>query len=187
MNYWYYAQMPFPASRVAWEDYIQHSSAKNLKTLVTLDASLCPCAIADLTNEDWKHNVHEELLAYFFRDLTYLEKRVIGLGARLLAVIRSPQQECSNLRPCRGFHFAGYDIMDAEVGTSLLTYCGSFPLAFSADDLFTNGLLMHHLRADHVKCALKHHYPTNPHVRECQVWAIWVKSSDARGRALGVG
>lgn len=172
--FYYYAQKEFPTNNSAWKEYIQWTGYKHLRSLVTLDCMLCPCVINDLTNEDYKHNVHEDMLYFFFKNRAYLKERLGSIPSRILAVVHCPSEECAMLTPPLNSNFAGYDIMDADASISLLTNCGALPLAFEACHLSVNGLLSTLVLANNVKQALTQHYITNEHVPGCQIWAIWV-------------
>jgi hypothetical protein len=174
IEYWYVAQRPFTPATPEWPKYIEWSGLTQLKSLITLDATLCPRVPSPLNDEDWHHNVHMDSFAWCFRDLQYLEQRIAALGAnRILATIRHPMHPCDELRLDARFAFAGYDILDKDADMSLLTNCGPFPEAFAPQELSSCGLLPMLSRADAVRQALEQHYPEHSHISGCQVWALW--------------
>jgi hypothetical protein len=98
-----------------------------LEEVVSLDSSLCPCAIGELERDDWKYNVQEDGLIDFFADLDYLLARVRDMEAsNILAAVLNPPEECRELLADPRFEFKGYDLIGQ--GMSALTNCGGFPL-----------------------------------------------------------
>lgn len=79
---WYTAVEPFdPSFGKNWASYIEWSGLTRLTEVVSLDSSLCPTVLRETTDEDWKHNVHEEEVTRFFHDLDYLLLRVADIRA----------------------------------------------------------------------------------------------------------
>ena len=136
---------------------------------------LCPYVIKELEDEDWNHNIHEDYLLDFFRDLEYLQKRTDGIvPCSILAAVRNPQAECKDAFPNPHFRFKGYDLLELGTGISALTDCGGFPLAFRNDELSTVGLIREFPRALEIQASLLEHYPDEHHAN-CEVWALWRK------------
>jgi hypothetical protein len=169
---WYIAVEPFdPRAGENWTNYVARSGLTQLVEVVSLDSSLCPCVIKELQEEGWKHNVHKDYVIDFFLDLDYLLKRVVDLGsANILAAVRNPVEECTNLFPDGRFEFRGYDLIGS--GMSALTNCGGYPLAFRDEELSTSGLLGTLVRARAVQTLLRKHYPDGDH-SDCDIWALW--------------
>ena len=171
---WYIAVDSFSPTRLGvWQKYIEFSSLTQLKEVISLDSSLCPCAVRILNNEDSKHNIREEGMSDFFHDLDYLMKRTEQLkGINILAVVRNPQIDCEQAFDDPRFTFKGYDIADIRARMSSLTNCGGFPLAFNNDELSGAGLINDLARASEIQQNLVKEYPKDLH-SSCDVWAIW--------------
>jgi hypothetical protein len=171
---WYIAVEPFsPSWGDAWTEYVEWSGLTQLEEVVSLDSSLCPCVIEKLEDEDWHHNVQEDYVIDFFRDLDYLQKRVAGVErVSILAAVRNPKEECRNAFPDPRFRFKGYDLVETQTGMSALTNCGGFPLAFKNDELSTVGLIPQLSRALEIQASLLKNYPDEHHAN-CDVWALW--------------
>jgi len=172
---WYIAVEPFsPDWGDGWTKYVEWSSLTQLKEVIGLDISLCPCVIKNLEDEDWKHNVQEDYVIDFFRDLEYLKTRVAGIEpCSILASARNPQTECRDAFFDPHFQFKGYDLVGMEEGgMSALTNCGGFPLAFQNDELSNVGLVSDLPRALEIQTSLLKHYPEEHHAH-CDVWALW--------------
>lgn len=172
---WYLAVKRFDeAEGQKWQDYVRWSGLHQLRELITLDPSLCPRVITELSDEDWLHNVHEENMQEFFIDLDYLLARTSQSSRiHILAVLREPDHESYPLLSERAFAFVGYDVLDREGAVSLLTNCGQFPLAFNKTELSEVGLVADLHRAELVRRKLLQHYSDNEHVPECTIWAVW--------------
>ena len=171
---WYAAVEAFgPKSGDVWDNFIKESGLKQLKEVVTLDGILCPDIIEELTPEDWKHNVPEDYVFFYFRDLDYLLRRIGSqYGVNILALVRNPDEECGNQYISDDFIFQGYDLIDIGGSNSALTNCGGFEKAFSNEELSSVGLLSTLNRAIEVQNLLKGNYPDEPHAN-CNIWAIW--------------
>jgi hypothetical protein len=169
---WYIAVEPFsPSWGDGWSKYVKWSKLTQLEEIVSLDSSLCPCVIKKLEDEDWNHNVQEDYLIDFFRDLEYLQTRIIGIErVCILAAVRNPQTECKDAFSNPQFRFKGYDLVG--MGMSALTNCGGFPLAFRNEELSSVGLVSALPRAREIQASLLEHYP-NEHHANCDVWALW--------------
>lgn len=169
---WYTAVEPFdPSSGRNWVNYVEWSGLTQLTEVVSLDRSLCPSAILDIEDEDWKHNVNEAGVIEFFHDLDYLLLRVADIRpVSILAAVRNPHEECREAFPNPRFEFKGYDLIGA--GISALTNCGGFPLAFQNDELSGSGLIATLARAQQVRAALRENYPDESHA-DCDIWALW--------------
>ena len=143
LEYWYIAVEKFdPSKGDKWRSYIQWSSLKQLNRVLSLDGILNPPIINELNREDWNHNIQENFVIYFFRDIEYLIKRLLeDENFNIYAVIRSPENEVSNFVPDERFSFVGYDLVDKKGGISVLTNCGGFPNAFHNFELSGDGLL----------------------------------------------
>jgi hypothetical protein len=169
---WYIAVEPFdPGFGEKWTNYVAWSGLTQLVEVVSLDGSLCPCVIRELEKEDWKHNVQEDEVIFFFLDLDYLLRRVAGLRpANILAAIRNPGEECGDFLPDVRFEFKGYDLIGQ--GMSALTNCGGFPLAFQNEELSSSGLVPTLVRAREIQASLRDNYPDISHT-DCDIWALW--------------
>jgi len=171
---WYAALEAFgPQDGDTWQSYVTGSGLKQLIEVVTLDGILCPDIIKELTPEDWEHNVAEDYVYFYFRDLDYLLRRVGDhYGVNILALVRNPDEECNNQFFDERFVFQGYDLVDVGCGNSALTNCGGFDNAFANEELSNVGLLSTLKRAIEVQKLLEKNYPDEPHA-DCNIWAIW--------------
>jgi len=169
---WYVAVEPFdPSFGEDWAEFIRWSGLTQLVEVVSLDSSLCPSLVREFNDEDWKHNVHQDGLIEFFRDLDYLLKRVAEVKpVTILATVRNPSEECRDAFSDPRFEFRGYDLIGT--GMSALMNCGGFPLAFRNDELSSSGLIATLARAREIQKALSENYPDEHHA-DCDVWALW--------------
>lgn len=156
-----------------WSNYIDCSGMPPLKEVVTLDGSLCPNLITELTDEDWQQNVDDEAMFFFFRDLDYfLSRYKVPANYQVLAIIRNPQGHETLDDP--HFEFIGYDLIEGDYqgGTSALTNCGGFEKAFQPSDLSEYGLVSDYDKARQINELLRQHYPDEPHAF-CDLYAVW--------------
>jgi hypothetical protein len=184
MEVWFAAVEKFgPQCGESWDKYIEFSQLTQLREVVSLDDGLCPDVIKKLTDEDWKFNVAQDCVYFYFRDLDYLIKRVGHLEiVNILAVIQNPQGECKDYLRDDRFEFMGYDLIEVNGGTSTLTNCGGFDGAFRNEELSEIGLITCFERAHEVQKLLRKDYPAEPHAN-CDLWAIWrMKEEFERGR-----
>jgi hypothetical protein len=134
---------------------------------------LCPEVIKELSDEDWQHNVAEDYVYFYFRDLGYLLQKVADYSnINVLATMRDPKVDCKDLFQDKRFGFVGYDLVETRGGTSALTSCGGFEKAFENEELSQMGLISSLERAREIQQLLKKHYPEDHHAN-CDVWAIW--------------
>ena len=171
---WYTAVEPFDHTfGEKWTKYIDWSGLTQLKELVSFDGCLCPNIIKELKAEDWKCNIQEDFVIFFFTDLDYLLKRVDKMKrVNILAAVRNPQSECGNAFSDPMFEFKGYDVVDVCADISALTNCGGFPKAFQNEELSDVGLVPSLERAVEINCSLQEHYPGESHA-DCDVWELW--------------
>ena len=172
MEIWYIAVEKFdPSKGDKWRSYIQWSGLKQLNRVLSLDGILNPPILDEFTN----HNIQEDFATDFWGDIEYLISRLPeDKNFNVYAVIRSPENEVSNLVPDERFSFVGYDLVDKKGGISVLTNCGGFPNAFHDFELSGDGLLKDYNRAGEVHEALMRNYAKdNPHA-DCLIWAIWL-------------
>jgi len=161
----------------SWEDYVAWSGLTQLSEVVTLDGMLCRQVIDEISDEDWKHNVHEDYLINFFWDLDYLIERVREFPAvQILAAVRNPSADRAHVLDDERFDFQGYDLVDRKGGVSALSNCGGFPLAFENHEISAVGLINSFIRANEVRTSLREQYPNHSH-SDCDVWALWRMAS----------
>jgi hypothetical protein len=155
-----------------WEQY-RRWSGLDLTELISLDPTLCPSVLQEISDEDWPHIVNQDFMLRYFTDLDHLVRRVGSLRDRnLLAVHRNPESEPTTpLSPGHQFVFEGYDLVGVDGGPSALSNCGGFPKAFANAELTPHGLLASLSRANEVRRTLRDRYPSEPHAI-CDVWAI---------------
>lgn len=159
------------ASGDTWRRFVQWSGRQHAEEIVSLDESLCPPIITELTEEDWRHNIHADNMVYFFADYDYLLTRE-PFDSRidnLLELTKSPDQQPA---PTNGFAFCGYDIVDAHGSISVLLNCGSFEGVFSPEATNAFGLIDQFGRAAQIAQTIRETHPADPHCCDCRVWAI---------------
>jgi hypothetical protein len=178
------AKRPFdPSVGEAWNRYVAWSGLTQLTEVVSLDTMLCPTVPEELTAADWNYNVQADYLAFFFRSLDYLQRRVAADGQlNILAVLQNPTEADMASVTVPGFAFAGFDLVDVQGAISALTNCGGFERVFQNTELSELGLLRDLSRAQQVQAALRLQYPEESHA-ECHVWAIWRQRFCARAAA----
>jgi hypothetical protein len=160
-----------PACGHSWTNYIQWSGLRHLSELISTDEMLCPSIVEELTDEDWRHNIHADFKTYFFHDFEYLKRR-IGYDPskhNLLSLIERPN--CSTIAES-SFEFCGYDILDSYDSVSVLTNCGGFPSIFRASEVNRYGLLDDLSRALGIAAQLRAAEAEDPHCGDCRVWSL---------------
>ena len=138
-----------------------------------MDGVLCPNFFQELSEEDWRHNVHEDFKTDLFVDLDYVVARTqSSVGLNVLAVIENPTaDEITNFHHPH-FVFRGFDLLEKHGGgVSVLLNCGGFDKAFAGAELSACGLLTNHARALEVQQLLHAEYPDEHHA-DCDVWAV---------------
>ena len=162
-----------PVSGETWREFIEWSGLTHLREVVSLDVSLCPSVLGELTDEDWEYNVQEDFLIGLFLDLDYVLNKVGGVGeANILALMRNPSAADVGSFTDPRFVFRGFDLVELQTGISALVNCGGFDRAFAPSELSVCGLLTAHARASEVQDALRSEYPVESHA-DCELWAIW--------------
>jgi hypothetical protein len=161
-----------PETMPDWPTFIARSRLTQLREVVSLDMLLCPNFFDELTAEDWKHNVQEDLKTHLFHDPDHVRARVAGTAMNVLALIEEPSLDDVTAFCDPRFVFCGFDLVDDQGGISAVTNCGGFDKAFLPGELSACGLLEDHARALTVQRLLSSEYPDEPHAR-CHVWAIW--------------
>jgi hypothetical protein len=181
MEVWFIAVRKFgPQSGESWQGFVEWSGLTQLKEVITLDGSLCPCVIEELTADDWRANVDQDWVCFFFRDLEYLLKRVAGCaGINIIAAIRNPTVDSRDRFGDGRFEFSGYDLVEVRGDISALTNCGGFEKAFRNDELTELGLISSFERACEIRQNLRECYPDEHHAR-CDIWALWRMKQVAR-------
>jgi hypothetical protein len=85
---WYVAVRKFgPHLDECWQGYVDWTGHRFLQEVITLDGILCPPVIEHLTEQDWQHNVHEDYVTDFFRDLDYVLSRVSSIRDETIQVL----------------------------------------------------------------------------------------------------
>jgi hypothetical protein len=162
-----------PSRGAEWDRYLAWSGLSQLVVVVSLDALLCPPAVAEVLPEDWPHIVNADFMLRYFVDLDHLLRRAGEVrGRNLLCLFRNPDAPPVVPVGPHGFVFEGYDLVDVQGDVSALTNCGGFGLAFSNAELSSHGLLPSLARAREVQEALTRHYPDESHAR-CDRWAVF--------------
>jgi hypothetical protein len=162
-----------------WNDYVHWTGRRFLQKVVTLNAVLCPPAVEQLTEQDWQHNVHEDYVIDFFRDLDYVLSRVSSVRdetIQILAVISNPESDVCSAFDDDRFVFHGYDLVDRQGGVSALTNCSGIEAAFAHADISPVGLVESFSQARTAQQRLRELFP-NEHHADCNVWAIWRMSA----------
>ncbi len=177
---WYTAVHPFgPGKGDAWAGYLEWRGLQDIETLVTLDTSLCPEIIEELTREDWDHNVQQDYHVFWSRSLEHLLTRTIDAkDRRVLAGWQEPKEGLSDADVAAAltdprFAFQGYELLDIHGDISALTNCTGFDQAYQTGNLNAVGLLDRLDRARQVQSALRAHHAGHGH-EECNVWAVWM-------------
>ncbi len=176
---WYTARQPFgPAQGDRWQGYLRWRELSGVEDLVTLDTSLCPEIVEELSRMDWDHNVQEDYVTFWFRNLDYLLHRTEEAPDRqVLAGWREPPAGlddgavAATLADPR-FRFQGYELLDVHGDISALSNCTGFDDAYRTAELNAVGLLDSLDRARQVQAALKSHYAGHGH-EDTHIWAVW--------------
>src|SRR5436309_3321257 len=162
-----------PACGERWHKFIEWSGLKQLREVVSLDLSLCPTVIGELTAEAWRHNVQEDFKISLFHDLDHVLRRAAGDDrASVLALMQNPTDDELRSFDDTRFAFRGFDLVELQTGISALVNCGGFGRAFAPTELTDCGLLADHARALAVRKRLRAEYPEEPRA-DCDLWAVW--------------
>ncbi|HEX5243406.1 MAG TPA: hypothetical protein VFW23_09125 [Tepidisphaeraceae bacterium] len=168
------ARQPLDSSdEVRWRDYVNWAKIPNLAEVVSLDTVLCPTVLPELSDEDWRHNVHEDFRLNYFYDLHYLIGRTSEIKRKnVLGLYRNPPRHIPEPPAPAAFDFIGYDLIEEATQISALTNCGGFPESFSNDELSAQGLISQYSRAIEVQQSLRRLNPSEHHAH-CELYAIW--------------
>lgn len=89
-----------------------------------MDSLLCPEAF-EIDDEGWNYIIDGKSTSGFYLNLDYVKKRISGLkDINLVAVVREPTHHLTASRKLTNAFFAGYDLMDKDMGISILTNTG---------------------------------------------------------------
>ena len=134
----------FPKEGLTWEEFRVWNGFSKMTELLSLDQFLN--AELELFKDEANHS-------FSFYDqgrrtglYTSLE-HVLEIASEreyynLLAVVKGPKDECSDLK-LDEFEFAGYDLIDKEYGYSALSNLGSILSPIESTDLNEFGLILH--------------------------------------------
>ncbi len=170
------AVLPFTdVDRSIWNRWLNPNGFEHLDKIVTLDSDIRKRVldVDDLTAEDWHQNLNGDFEQTFFWHLDYLLARISTQHIEVFALAYEPYSECADVNPGPRFSFAGYDIMDRDISTSLVLNCGPLPEAFIPSDLNSVGLFQTLSAATTAKGKFLLHYQNHDHVPGCGIWAIW--------------
>jgi hypothetical protein len=172
---WFMIVARLDASSPQWPQYFAWAKLPQLERVVTLDGQLCPAYPFEYADEDWENFAGGGEYLPAFTTAEYARKRLPADGRwQLVGFVIDPPAEPAT---ADGFIFAGYDIIDAIGGISLLSDCGGgFSEAFASDELNVNGLLPSHTRATAVCETLRAKYGDDAHAREAFVVAMWLQA-----------
>ena len=67
----------------------------------------------------------------------------------------------------------GYDVIDGECSISIITNWGTDKENLINPYLMSNGLIGNLPQALHICDLLRQTFPNDPHVKECEVWAVY--------------
>jgi hypothetical protein len=175
---WYTASEKFdPAHGAEWAGYFEWAKIPQLRELISLDTMRRTPELNHLNAADWEHNVQQNYLTHFFRDLDYLLERLNHIRGEIniLAACQEPEFEMRGVLKDPRFEFAGYDLIGFG-DISAITNCGGFDQAFQTADISGVGLFDTFELARQVQDRLRRYYP-NEHHADCDVWAIWRMTS----------
>lgn len=189
MSPWFIATERFDVASGGWAGYAAWSGLTQLDEVVSLDSMLCPSLLPEMRDEYWPHVVNEDFMLGYFVDLDFMLRQLPATTdwarTNLLCVFRNPATEPpADLVPFAA-ELLGYDLCDVHGGTSALTNCSGFPLAFDNAELTHRGLIAGHARAVAVQAALRQQYSGEPHA-SCHVWAIFRRLPGAGQDEAGV-
>lgn len=160
------------------EEYKKWSKLHNIREVISLDCALCP-RIRDLDIED----DYMYLRGYgFYSDIVssldlLLSKVNDKNDIQILAVLREPECDCTDLMKDKRFRFYGYDLLEDFTRISALTNCGGFDKAFSPEDISEHGLIKEFDKAKQIRLLLANEYPDEEHA-DCIIWGIWRMEPD---------
>lgn len=126
---WYGAFLTLDKRRGEFFDgYLTFAGLEDREEIISLDASLCPAAF-DIDDEGWDYFVGEEYVYDLFFNLEYVKKRIKERkDVNLVAVVMEPTHHMCAQGQIENCFFAGYDLMDTDLGMSILTNTGCIPL-----------------------------------------------------------
>lgn len=156
------------------EKYKEWSKLYHVRDVVSLDCALCPGILNNSSiQEDFKYlpgySSYEDVLnnLYLLLSIVSCEK-----DTQILAVIREPDEDSTNLLTDERFKFYGYDLLEDFTRISAITNCGGFDKAFSPKDISEYGLIKEFDKAKQIQLLLEKEYPDESHA-SCTLWAIW--------------
>lgn len=162
-----------PSDGEGWQKYSAWAKIPSLTEVVSLDLSLCPRLIGEISDEDWNHIVNADFRLHYFYHLDYLMTRIKDIpGRNVLGLYRNATMHIDKVPGNGDFRFLGYDLIEEQTRISALTNCGGFPDVFDNEELNCFGLLGKFERASEVRSLLKEKHPEEPHAN-CELYAVW--------------
>ncbi|MCC6953113.1 MAG: hypothetical protein IT290_03250, partial [Deltaproteobacteria bacterium] len=165
----YLANRRYTPQSADWNAYLAWSQLHWIEELVTLDATLCPRLITQLSAADWNYNATEEGEPHFFWDLDYLASRTpSGTNHQILATLKNPR--ALEPLPDKSFQFSGIDLVEKGGGTSTIVNCGGYDNTFDRSECNKFGLITDLARAQEIQRTLPINNPEDPHASS-DCWA----------------
>jgi hypothetical protein len=150
------------------QNYKDWSKLYHIIEIVSFDIMLCPRLFkGEESHAIWlgQHMVYD--------DLDYLLNKVANkTDYQILALVKDPEDDCSQWTPDERFRFYGYDLTGYNDDISSLTNCGVFDKAFLPSDISPYGLVEDFKKAKQIQAKLREEYP-NVGEANCTLWAIW--------------
>lgn len=157
-----------------WREYISFSGLVQIEAFCSLDGMFNDSLFTPESIEDWDNCVNEDYKIDMITTLDYA--KVIAEkhpGAHIFGLIVDPQQT----EMPKDEQLLGYDILDYDYSTSLLTNWGVFPDPFDKSRINRFGLLDEAAEAYAIRAQLRVNYADDSHAGACEVIAVFDVSS----------
>ena len=163
-----------PLDEERWQSYLK-SRGLDLTCFDSVDSILRPDLFDPRSHEDWANCVNENYKLNLITNSNYARKILPRYHNADLVGVEIELDEA--YMPKDGL--LGYDIIDVECSISVITNWGTDkenlinPHFLINPHLMANGLIGNLPQALHICDLLRQTFPNDPHVKECEVWAVY--------------
>ena len=155
-----------------WQEYAQWAGLEHCKEYYSIDGTRRESIFIPKSGEDWENCINEDCKTDMLTNLDYAKKIIHKYpNAEIIGVVENPKTNKITVLPRH--ILMGYDIIDAFGGISLITNWGGKddePKDYECNNF---GLLNDIDFAYRFKEKLLKEYSEDPHVPNCEVWAVY--------------
>ena len=151
-----------------WKSYLQWRNLE-FKTFDSIDKILSPNLFTPKEAKDWEHIDDNDFNLDLITNFTYAQQILKRYkNAKLVGIEKVNNKETYIEKN----NFLGYDILDQKREISLLTNWGN-DIEIINKYIGQNGLIKSLSKAKEIHSFLEKNYASDPHVMNCNIWAIY--------------